>query len=202
MISKVALKIAEYYSEMQKYSREEIAIYKYGYELLISTFINFLCILIVSFLFHSIIGGILFCSAFIPLRTTAGGYHAKHHWSCILTFTLIFTIFSFFISFLHQKFMKIYIIISVVLALVFVLLFSPVEAINKHLEIDKRRKQRSKSVYISVGNVLTVLVLLSTDFINTIYKEIAYYCSGALAASISLLMAVFINGLQRNNTYD
>ena len=55
---------------------EKNKIYAYGMELVLSGLVNVLSVLLISILIFHPADGLLFLVAFIPLRTTAGGYHA------------------------------------------------------------------------------------------------------------------------------
>ena len=61
---------------------EKNKIYAYGMELVLSGLVNVLSVLLISILIFHPADGLLFLVAFIPLRTTAGGYHANSHLSC------------------------------------------------------------------------------------------------------------------------
>ena len=65
---------------------EKNKIYAYGMELVLSGLVNVLSVLLISILLFHPVDGLLFLAAFIPLRTTAGGYHANSHLSCNLVF--------------------------------------------------------------------------------------------------------------------
>ena len=190
MISKYALILAEYYAEKNIYTRDKINVYKYGFELLISTALNILCILLLSIIMESILGAVFFCMAFIPLRLTAGGYHAKHHWSCILGFNLIFLGFSVIHHFMNVEYVLIYSLITIIVSSLFIWSFAPVEAVNKPLKEAQRMMQRNKSIIIACFNLALVLLFYSIS-INVKYQQfLVFYSSGAFATSLLLIVEV------------
>lgn len=63
-------------------SRDDIEIYKYGVELLISTGVNLLLGLLLGGLLHSIMSGVIYFMVLATLRTQAGGYHASTYLWC------------------------------------------------------------------------------------------------------------------------
>lgn len=69
---------------------EKNKIYAYGMELVLSGLVNVLSVLLISILIFHPADGLLFLVAFIPLRTTAGGYHANSHLSCNIVFLSTF----------------------------------------------------------------------------------------------------------------
>ena len=76
MLSKAAEQCTEYLIKYNKITEQQKSIYKYGFELLVST-----AVCIGAILVCGILGGygkeaIIFLLSFIPIRITAGGYHA------------------------------------------------------------------------------------------------------------------------------
>lgn len=59
-------------------------VYIYGFELFWSTISSILSILIFSICFGYWKQAVVFLLCFVPIRTTAGGYHAKTYGSCFL----------------------------------------------------------------------------------------------------------------------
>jgi len=191
MISKLAARAALFFANKDVYGHEEIESYKYGFQVMISTAINLICVLIISILTSSALNGLLFILAFIPLRMTAGGYHAKHHWSCIWGFIIIFFGFSMLCNHLNIRFVFIYTLISIVFSSLMVWIFSPIEAINKPLTEEKRKRNRKHSLIIVGINM--AIVVLSYYIPNSPVKLLSYYISGSLAAGLLLPLAYFVN---------
>lgn len=187
MIAKIALSTAEYFADKKVYSREAIEIYKYGFELLLSTILNIAGLFVISFFMGSILDAILFLAAFIPLRVTAGGYHANHHRSCFLTVNITFFFFAVLLKYMSIGFGLRYTIFAVITASIIIWLLSPVEAINKPLSEQKKRKVRTLSLIIA--SIDMSLVVAFAFMPNLSVNFITYFISGMLAASISLVAA-------------
>lgn len=66
------------------------AIYQYGFELFFSTVFTSVSILIVSCIMDSLYMGLLYFAITIPLRITAGGYHASTYRKCFLISNLLY----------------------------------------------------------------------------------------------------------------
>ncbi|MDD3393236.1 MAG: accessory gene regulator B family protein [Anaerotignum sp.] len=200
MISKYALVLANHFAEKDMYSKEKINVYKYGFELLISTVLNISGILLISIVLGVIEGAVLFCMAFIPLRLAAGGYHAKHHWSCILGFNVIF----FGIIMLHRymniKYALPYSLAAIAVSALLVWSLAPVEAFNKPLKDVQRERQRKKSVLISSINLALVLLFFVVPSIAKYAPFLAIYSSGTLAASLLLVVAQLVDRQERTHT--
>lgn len=127
-------------------------------------------------------------AAFVPIRLTAGGYHAKHHWSCILAFNIMFFAFCILIRFMNPEILRFYCLVSVTMSALIIWKLSPVEAVNKPLREAKRIMLRNKSLVITTVNMIIVLVVF---FINLIPADLfAFYFSGMFGAGISLVAAV------------
>lgn len=193
MISKFALVMAGHFADRNIYKQEEISIYKYGFELLLSTIINLAGILLISALMNMVVGAVFFCAAFIPLRLSAGGYHAKHHWSCIVGFNVIFLAFAALHHYMSTSHILPYLLVSVLISSLLIWSFAPVEAVNKPLKDEQRKRQRQRSLIIACVNLAITLLFFAFQSINKFLPLFAFYNSGALAASLSLLAAEILH---------
>lgn len=78
--------------EARKIIREnQLDIYGYGLEILISTVLNGILVLLMGALLGVFMETILMIFPFILLRSNAGGFHAKTHLGCILGFLAVYT---------------------------------------------------------------------------------------------------------------
>lgn len=187
MISKLAEKAAHYYVDKNLIEESQIMIYKYGFELLISTLVSMIAIACISIGLGISIGSFVFLLAFIPLRQTAGGYHAKHHWSCILGFAFIFLLSSITLNYMNPAYLLHYSLIAVMISSILVWSFAPVEASNKPLKAHAKEKQRKRSITLS--NLNLTIVLLAYAFHNIPINLLAFYATGALIAGVLLVAA-------------
>lgn len=64
--------------------QSEAEIYQYGYRLLIEKVCALMMTILIAVLFDAWKEILVFCIAFIPIRTFAGGYHAKSFLSCMV----------------------------------------------------------------------------------------------------------------------
>jgi len=188
MIKKLAGVMASYFAEKEVYPAEKKRIYAYGFELLIATFANVLGILAIALIMDILPGAILFFLAFIPLRLSAGGYHAKHHWSCFLIANIVFLLFAVALNYMHNIYVMPYIVFSCMASSILIWIFSPVEAENKPVGQKQKDRLRKHSIIIAIINMAVTLIYIFIPQLRIIYLE--YYMSGALAASASLAVAV------------
>jgi accessory gene regulator B len=196
MIAKLAEKTALFFAKKNVYEYNKIDIYKYGFELLISTIINSFCIFLISILLGIVFEALLFVVAFIPLRLSAGGYHAKHHWSCILSMSITFSIFALILKYMNSNFVLLYSISTVFVSSLLIWAFSPVEAVNKPLKDEQREKQRSQSILLVSMNMAVATISYLFPLVPKIM--IAFYVSGMLAASLLLVVAIATNKTKRS----
>ena len=88
MIEKCADYIAFYLVKNGLIEQDKMAIYKYGYEILISNIINISVALIVGAIFSEFIESIIFLMVFAIMRKYCGGYHANTYLKCEIIFFL------------------------------------------------------------------------------------------------------------------
>jgi accessory gene regulator B len=157
-------------------------VYTYGFELIISALINILCMAIVSITLRRYFDWLIFLLAFIPLRTTAGGYHANSHTKCIVVGTIAFTVL-LAISRLQLHWDVVILAISAS-SLLLILLISPVEAHNKKLKDEQRKKNRGTSIYLGI---LNLIIAGASYLVGGFLDTLKIYFLGVIAATLSML---------------
>lgn len=163
-------------------------IIRFGLELMISSLIGILIVAVISTLCGFPFLWILFLAAFIPLRTTAGGYHASTHARCNIVFAVIYLFCVTVCMFVTLSTIS-YVIISAISAVV-VYLFSPVEAINKPLNAERKRNNRMRSIAITLFNLLIAIVLWIIHY-NKLLLQMYYL--GVFCATLSQLIVIVKN---------
>ncbi len=132
MIQKIAMKTAEKMSEQSIIEAKKICIYAYGLELLFSSLAGVVALIIISAVYGKPFLWIPYLVSFIPLRLSGGGYHARTHFRCIFTFSLLYAL-VLLVEGLYTITVREWLIVCLVnLAIIF--LFSPVVAPNKPLK--------------------------------------------------------------------
>lgn len=163
---------------------EKDKIYAYGMELVLSGLVNVLSVLLISILLFHPSDGLLFLAAFIPLRTTAGGYHAKSHLSCNLVFLGTFIVLES-LGYWLQKYCTVSLYLAIaVISLVTLLILSPSEAKNKPLTPERRRRNRRRSLILG-GLNLVIGIILMWGLQAPVPWCTSYYL-GVIAASVSM----------------
>ena len=102
--------------------------------------------LLIGILFHAVWASICFAAAYIPLRSFAGGYHARtpamcYLWSTLLTAGAVWLVKS-------ALFDGIAMLIIVILADGILVMYAPVESENKPLSRIEKAQFRKKTVLI------------------------------------------------------
>uniref|UniRef100_UPI004025D3FC accessory gene regulator B family protein n=1 Tax=Faecousia sp. TaxID=2952921 RepID=UPI004025D3FC len=185
-IYKAATWICDRLCENQIIPAEREKAYIYGFELLISSFVGIFCLILLSALCGIKYAWIPYLIGFIPLRVTGGGYHAKTHFMCIISFSAVF-LFLLYSSRMLALIRNAHLILMVA-SLVVMYFFTPIEAQNKPLSKQTRHENRKRCIAVSwcaVG-VSVILVLMKVN--ASIY--VMMYFMGVFAANISILAVV------------
>lgn len=160
---------------------DKIEIYQYGYEIIISTIITFLIVLISGIILDCLPAAILYFLIFAVMRQICGGYHAQHYWSCNTLFAVVtvsmLLLFKFFpmdgIGAIHYTFLLFSVLV--------VFVYAPVENENKPIS-EKRKVLFCK---ISRGAVVIIaLVSCSVYMLKSPYTKLIDLALMAVAVSI------------------
>ncbi|MDR2569450.1 MAG: accessory gene regulator B family protein [Oscillospiraceae bacterium] len=89
MINHLANRVAFLFVIYGESSEENADIYSYALEAIIAFITNFIVCIIISLFFNRLAEGIVFMLGFAVIRRVTGGYHAKSHKSCILSFACV-----------------------------------------------------------------------------------------------------------------
>jgi len=186
VIQKISRELSVVWATGGVINQEDVEIYEYGLQLLISSVINILVIAAVSIVFRLPYAWIPFIAAFIPLRTTAGGYHASTHLLCILSFTVSFTVLLALIQTMPFLCSEIYFGACATISLIAVLVLSPVQASNKPLTARETARNRRKSIIIAACFLVPAVLSYFWPLLKCKYF-LSFY-NGELAAAISLVV--------------
>lgn len=141
--------------------------------------INILTILLVGRMFGMLWQSVVFMVTYIPLRTYAGGYHARTQWGCYISSVVLIVAVLLGIRFIPWT-NFIIIAISIISGLIIYIL-SPVEDSNKPLDTTEVKAYGKKARMI-LGFEFGVLILLMFIGVNNI----------VVCISVSLIMASFM----------
>lgn len=154
------------------FSDDESEVVEYGITVLISKFIFLITIVIVGVFCGELVSVLIFTLFYMPLRSFAGGIHAKTHLRCYF-FSLAMLILTALI-FKFIKITKLFFYLSIVYSAMILIILSPVEDLNKPLDEMEIKIYRKKSLLIwcieaTVGVIITYFsfdLLYSCIFLN------------------------------------
>lgn len=84
MLSIIIQKTVNYWVETEIIDYYDRDIYEYGFELILSSAINIIAVIITGIFVKRLIESIVLLVVVIPLQSCGGGYHAKTHLRCFL----------------------------------------------------------------------------------------------------------------------
>ncbi len=156
MIERIADRIVESLILSHTIEIEDVSVYQYGFEIMLSTIVSILIALILGIALHCVAAATAFLTMFIILRSVGGGYHAPTYLQCNLLFAFVTAVVLLSYKFvpiaqftvLHYSILFFSIIVAIA--------YAPVENANKPLSIVQKKYGRFLSVALTV-----LLALLS-----------------------------------------
>ena len=143
--------------------KEDYEIYQFGTEVIFSTVVNTAIVLMLGMILGFLFETVVFLIAFAVLRTYAGGYHAKSHWGCIISFVTMYGVCMLIVKFLPLEYVSIFSCILSGISLIAVLKLAPIEHPNRPFEGNEFKVYRFFAVGIAifeVGLIVLFLVLI------------------------------------------
>lgn len=148
-----------------------IAIYKYGLHIIISTLVDIVLALILGVLTNSITEIILFLLIYCSIRIYAGGFHASNSRNCMLLF-LLGIITMLIIPKYDYTIWSVLVLIIIENLLVF--LFAPVTAVNNPLEKQQKERMKTKAIKINVFWSVFLTLMQCFDFGYSLFGLYAF----------------------------
>lgn len=158
MFAKFSECITQSLIDNQIIESEERELYRYGIQQGLTIVLNLVTTLLIGLLCDMIWQSIVFTVAYIPLRSFAGGYHAKTPTRCY-----IFSIALMFAVLLAMKLVPFTVFIcGIMLSVsgVIILWLSPVEDRNKPLDAVERRVYRQRALLIWTFELAITVICL------------------------------------------
>jgi len=137
-------------------------LYLFGIQQGLTNILNLVTTVIIGLVLGVLWQMLLFMAAYIPLRSFAGGYHAKTPLRCYILSVLLLTAIALAIKYvdLHIYF-QLGLLIS---ASITVFLLSPVGNENKPLDELEKKIYKRKTIVICISEISTAIVLLCLNF--------------------------------------
>lgn len=153
---KAAAKLACNGNIQEKY----VELYAKTMELMLAMGISLITALLIGYFCGIWWHGVVFLSAFIPLRSYAGGYHAGSYISCYIESCGLFTAALLFLKFfILKKQMTILIILLFLLSSAVIFILAPLADKNKPIS-EKEEKVFKKRVRMLLGMEMALSVIL------------------------------------------
>lgn len=172
MFAKIAERITENMEDNHIIKHDDRELYVYGFNQGLNILLNLITTLVVGLLFRNILELAIFIAAYIPLRSFAGGYHAKTPLRCYIYSIIMIILVSVGMKYLLFVDMVYYVILAISALIIFVL--SPAEDKNKPLDkIELKVYRKRTSLILLVELIICILsnvIDLRTVFISIIYN--------------------------------
>lgn len=172
MFSAISESITKKLEEAHAIKSEDREIYLYGVKQGLTILLNLITICAIGIVSKMLWQSILFMAAYIPLRSFAGGYHAKTPLRCYIYSIIMIILVSVGMKYLLFVDMVYYVILAISALIIFVL--SPAEDKNKPLDkIELKVYRKRTSLILLVELIICILsnvIDLRTVFISIIYN--------------------------------
>lgn len=132
MFKDSADKITQILVESNIIKSDERELYSYGFNQGLTILLNLLTALVIGLFFNCVLEIIVFLTAYIPLRSYAGVYHAKTPMICYYLSIFLLVIVESAVKYLDLNFFEFLVVYFVTSAVI--LNLSPIEDLNKPLD--------------------------------------------------------------------
>ena len=185
MLLRISKRIVSGWNESGITMREYEEAYVYGVQLLLSTLINTSCIALISTVVGCPYAWIPFLVGFIPIRVTAGGYHAKTPLLCSVVFCSSYCIGLLLIESAYDTAQIMICIVNSIVAMLVVYLISPIPASNKPLLSREKKKKRALSLCTTSILLLISVILLHLQVAQSFTIYLTY---GEITSAFFLIL--------------
>ena len=185
MIAQLSKRLTSFFVCRKIINEEDEAVYEYGLQLLLSTVANGLIALFIAIITGTLLQCVLYLSAFVVMRKTAGGYHANTHLGCCCILAVVLSCFISFIKIVPVDAYILFALFSIGFSVITIFLFSPLEHKNKPISSeDKIRLKRKSRIYILI--ISTIIIVFRILNFNTAMISVAlgiFTSSGSIVAA-------------------
>lgn len=192
MIHRTAASLAKLWAKNGVVPANEMEAYQYGLELLLSSAANIAVMVILSAVASYPWFFIPYLAAFIPLRLSAGGYHAKHHLSCILFNAVIYGVSLMIVTRLAPSAAIVSCFLESCLSLTVIFLIAPVPVKNKPLSSSEKEKNRRLSLGLGFLYLALCVLFYYTNTLALVWCKMIF-CGQAAATLLLIIEKVFVS---------
>lgn len=183
MINKISKNAAVFFIKNNLIQEDEIDIYIYGLQLIISSILGISIILFLGIISERLTDSLIFLFCFIILRQYSGGYHANSYLKCNLYFITIFLLTEFVVIYTQSEYIDALTVGLVCISFVIMLRLAPIDNINKKLSNSQKLKNKKITIIIFII-LITISIFMKVNDVN-------YYYNIAVAIlSVTALMII------------
>lgn len=187
MLEKISNGIAFYFVRNNIIGQDDIEVYSFGVLAFLEMSINILSTLILAIIFDCIPEAIGFVLIYIPLRSCAGGYHAKKYISCYIISIALFLLVMFLSFAIPTNSYRIVESISIIFTLSTILLLAPIDSENKRATKEEKKKFRKISILIALAYSMTIMIFMIFSIES---RFIVSFSLGGVFCAIFLLISL------------
>lgn len=179
-------------------NKDDEDVYAYGFEVLISSLISTIVLLIIAILTNTFLYSLLFIIGFVTTRMCCGGYHAKHHSTCLLTTLFNYLIFLSTITFLPKGILIFIIPILISIYTIIILILAPLEHPFNPFTVSQKKRLKVKIIILLSILICTNLICLLKQ---TWLFQLLSINIGVFSVAISLIAAKIEEKVKNNFNY-
>lgn len=183
MFAKAAEKITNKLLDNNSISCEQYEICRFGFQQGLTIMLNAATVIVIGIIMNELWQAILFMALYAPLRSNAGGYHARTAARCY-----VYSILLMIAVLLTMKYLYIPTFICVIIFVIscaIILVLAPVEDSNKRLEEIEQVVYKKRTIMITA---IESFIFFVTELIN------AYNISTCITTVIIMMSGILIAG--------
>ncbi len=178
ILAKLSSKIGNNLVRSNIIKEEDAEFYIYGINQIFVSVLNVSSALIIGLILGVFLESAVFMAAYIPLRSFAGGYHAKTPTRCYILSLIIIVIVLFGIKYIPVWNIVYYVVLAG--GVLVVILLSPVEDKNKPLDGIEQKVYKKRVVFIAAAEFVISLLFkaigLDSLFTVVVYSFVVLSC--------------------------
>lgn len=167
-------------------------LYAYGFNMLLTVSLNIISTIIIGLLFGMVFESIAFLVAYIPLRSYAGGYHARTPLRCYIISLLLIVLILLTLNLIGESVLALFILSGI--GTIICVTMSPVEDVNKPLDEAEIKVYRKKAMIILAAEIIILIISIFA------LMRLAAVISTSLALEGIMLVLGKINAKSNNDS--
>jgi len=199
MLNKMTTNMARLYYSDKPHDEDDVEIYAYGLERLISTYAQVAFYLVFGLIIGQLLNTIVFLSTYVWLRNSIGGFHAKTHLRCFLSFFAVYLVYLAVIFLVPTELIGVLSLSLTAISFLPILLYAPLDDVNRPASDTKKRNHRRQSL-IKYAIQATAIIALALSGVLRNIEFLSPYLLLSLAfgqfSAVALLIVGKIKSIQ------